>query len=301
VRRSRGLSLPENHPPSDVRLTGSASPTAMLQLKIVFAVRDKQVLDQLQSELQDPTSKKYRQWLTPRDFERRFGQSSARVREVERWLTSNGLRILRADANEIIFRATVAQAEKVFAVHIAASSDGTVYANTNDPRIPAQFAEVIGMIDGLDNLRRAKSQAIRSPELEGLYSFKPSDFYTFYSEKTLLDAGIDGHSLAHPKPGPRPVYECGMAFAETSNYLDSDIALFNSTYSLRQLPNGAAGIQRVFIGADPGLTGSQDETVLDIDWGHAVAPGAIIWVYISSDLNAAKRVRSPMVDAVPSV
>ena len=276
--------LSGNHPPEDARLTRPASTHLTLHVRVVFALRDREALDRLLSELQDPASPRYRRWLTSAEFERRFGQPKTQINAVKEWLSSKGFRISHVDEHEIAASATVEQVQQALSVAIEMSDDGLLYGNRKDPEIPARFAGVIGMIDGLDNLRRSKALAKRGMLLPNQYYFKPSDFYTFYNEMPLLNAGIDGRSLAHPKPGPRPVYECGMAFAEDSDYLESAVQQFNTTYSLPNLPHGPVGLNTVYVGSNPGRNHDEDETLLDIEWGHAVAPGAIIWVYISGDV-----------------
>jgi subtilase family serine protease len=279
-----------NHPVESTDLTRVAPPGMILHIKIMFAVRNREGLEKLLSELQNPSSPNYHHWLTSREFESRFGQPKNRIQAVRRWLASNGFHVSRVDANEIAADASVAQVEKTFSVSIVTSEDRSRYANRNDPSIPARFASVISFIDGLDNLRRAVPQIVRGQLVSGSYYFKPSDFSNFYNEIPLFNAGIDGRSLAHPKPGPPRPYgaECGIALAEESDFLDSAISTFTTTFSLPPLYNiGAYAIRRIFPAGNPGRNGNEAETLLDIEWAHAVAPGAVIWVYISGDLTSA--------------
>ena len=140
------------------------------------------------------------------------------------------------------------------------------------------------MVDGLDNFRRSKALAQRGMRLPNQFYFKPSDFYSFYNELPLLNAGINGASLAQPGGGNKPKFECGMAFAEDSDFLDTAPRLFNTTYSVPNWPINSIGLSRVVVGSNPGRNGDETEALLDIEWGHTVAPGAIIFVYISGDL-----------------
>ena len=45
------------------------------------------------------------------------------------------------------------QAQDAFGVVIYSSDEGKHYGNVGDPSIPSQFADAIGFVDGLDNLR----------------------------------------------------------------------------------------------------------------------------------------------------
>ena len=110
-------------------------------------------------------------------------------------------------------------------------------------------------------------------------AFGPSDLRTFYNEPPLLNSGIDGGAG-----------DC-LAFVEDSDYLDSALSLFDSTFGL-PVPT----VTRVFPDvSNPGRNGDEIEVLLDIEWGHAVAPGAALSVYIG---NAATSTINPLVDAV---
>jgi len=62
--------------------------------------------------------------------------------------------------------------------------------------------------------------------------------------------------------------------------IDSSVSLFNENFSLP-----AASVSRSFPnGSNPGINGSELEALLDVEWGHAVAPGAAMTVYISISL-----------------
>ena len=212
----------------------------------------------------------------------------------------------------VTLTATVAQAETAFTTTIAASPDGSVYANISDPQIPLQFGGVIGSIVGLDNLRHSAPMLIGPPrprsslpaaslpavsldryapiagaiELVSIpaYSsglgdaFGPADLYTFYNETPLINAGISGGGG-----------DC-LAVAEDSDYLDSAAGLFSSNFGLP-----APSLTRVLPDTtSPGINGDEIETLADIEWAHAVAPGAPIRVYIGNGLVSG----DPLLDAI---
>jgi subtilase family serine protease len=202
---------------------------------------------------------------------------------------------------EIQATTSVVEAESAFSTTIAGSADASLYANQDDPRIPARFAGLIGSIGGLDNLHHwfptgiraaaSRKQAPRAvanltvastnsssskPEFSSNTgeAFGPQDVYSFYDENPLLDAGIDGSGATAPGA---PV-ECGIAVAEDSDYLDAAVTLFDNTFELPP-----PDITRVPLDPDPPISdnGPEQEALLDIEWSHAVAPGAGIMVYIA--------------------
>ncbi len=151
--RAQSVALSGNYSPAAAGLSARASAQQSLRLHIFFQLRNREDLSQLLSDQQNPSSPRYHRWLTPEQFDSRFGRTPAEVRAVSKWLSARGLRVLSASNRKIDFSATVAQTEAAFATTIAASADGASYGNVSEPQIPEQFVDVIGSIEGLDNLR----------------------------------------------------------------------------------------------------------------------------------------------------
>ena len=100
----------------------------------------------------------------------------------------------------------------------------------------------------------------------GIQSFGPADMRNFYDE--TLFPGIDGTGTC-------------IDIIDDSDFLDSTAALFSSQFGLPPV-----NYTRLVEGANPGLTGDQNESELDLQWAHAAAPGASINFYLGSDLVA---------------
>jgi subtilase family serine protease len=110
-------------------------------------------------------------------------------------------------------------------------------------------------------------------------AFGPADLWTFYDETSLLDSGLDGGAG-----------DC-VAVAEDTDYYSPSVTLFDSNFALP-----AATVTRVLADStSPGRTGDEIEALLDIEWAHAAAPGAAIYVYIGNQATAAI---DPLVDAI---
>src|SRR5229473_5213980 len=244
-----------NHPIEASGLTTHAAADLPLTIHVSFAMRYRAALNKLLTELQDPASPNYHKWLTPAEFDARFGRTTAEVQAVSQWLTSQGFHVTRSSSRNLTASATVSRAESAFATTIAASSDGATYGNLSDPQIPAQFTGVIGSIDGLDNTLHSQpltgkpsnahpvparvaphgaanaplkpATAIMPPSSDlaavapqyssgGGIAFGPSDLYTFYNETPLLNAGTNGSSG-----------DC-IAVAEDSDFNSNSVTLFDS-------------------------------------------------------------------------
>lgn len=304
-----------NHPTDLARLGPvlNANPARRLDLILVLGIRHRAKLDQLLTEQQDPSSSRFHQWLTPRQFSERFGPTQAQMNAVVRWLRSQGLRIesINRAGRTIDTTASVAQAEAAFATTIV--TDGANFGNISDPLIPAKFNGVIVGIQGLDNMHAVVPAGLHrrlppatdalphvaTPALAtlarleedsgrlalpgvthgGTTAFGPFDIETFYDEAPLIAAGNSGTGSP----------DC-IALDEDSDYLDSAVTLFATTFGFtlfnigRVLPSGTS----------PGINGDEIEALLDIDYAHATAPDTPIHVYI--DGNLYKSIQSSVTD-----
>ena len=316
--RAQPLSVPLalSHAAESANLGARARASHQLKIHLSFALRNRDQLTKLLADQQDPTSPDYRHWLKPAEFNARFGRTPAEVDSVKRWLSSIGFHVTSSNSRGILGTASVLQAETAFATSIASSDDGKLYANSSDIEIPAQFSEIIAAVEGLDNLRHSSAIGVTarmpwttSPQSRSTYpasssirrkglvlrtgmrtapsvqlgafgtAFGPSDVATFYDEVPLSSAGNTGGAG-----------DC-MAFIEDSDYLSASVNLFDSTFSLP-----AAGITRVFADtSSPGRNNDEEEVLLDLEWGHAVAPGAQIRVYIG---NSAHSIIDPLTDSI---
>lgn len=301
-----GSRLVDNHPKDAEKLqpAGSADPNQNLTMQIRFAVRNRRQLGRLLAEQQDPRSPRYHKWLKPGEFANRFGPLPTEVNAVARWLRDEGFSISIANPAQIRFTGTVATAERAFSVHIFKYGAGTAYANADDPVIPQRFGNVIGSVLGLDNMsaavpvsaphrsasappaaplqagavaqKRTISMATTSgesyvPDFEqgDQEGFAPQDVRTFYDE--TVQTGSDGSGGC-------------VGIVGTSDVHDATLTAFASQFSLpsfsvtRVVPSG--GTNPGIVSANP--FGPEQEAELDLEYSHAVAPGAAQRLYITN-------------------
>ena len=282
-----------NHPPEAETLpsVGNADPGQPLELEIRFALRNQAELNKLLAEQQTPGSPNYRKWLAPGEFNQRFGPRQADIDAVAGWLKSEGFTVESTSDGYVKFAGNVAQAQRSFSVRIACFGDGSIYANVDDPMIPARFGSVIGSILGLDNMVRAVPAAPmnvmpRTPSSsndrklspspgyapnafvvnQGV-AFGPSDIRTFYDE--TVASGQEGSGGC-------------IAIVGISDYFDDALTVFQSQFMSGEAP---FNVTRKLHGNNPGLLGGDDEieAELDLEWSHAVAPGAAQNFHLGSD------------------
>jgi subtilase family serine protease len=275
--------LEGNHPDqaAEIVTAAEASPAQTLAMRLTMAMRNRGELDQLLTDQQDPASPQYHRWLTPDEFTNRFGPRTAELARVSDWLKQKGFTIESADAltREVWFTGTVIRAQSAFGVKINTSADGRWYSNTTDPVVPAEIAPLIESIGGLDNLLRSRPQVRRVSSVPATVvngigpAFGPPDIYTFYDETPLLNQDIDGSGNG-----------C-IGVIEDSNIDQAGAAAFNNQFGLPALSSSNFNVTLVDRD-DPGQTQDEDETMVDVIYSHAVAPGASIRIYLGDQAHS---------------
>lgn len=272
-----------NHPASVPRNWSAAPGSKLLQLTAVLALRNTTQLAQLESDLQNRHSPNYHRWLTRDQFVTRFGATSGQLRAVEDWLTSQGFVVTASDLStrRIQFAGTVAAIRQAFATTIV--TDGSSYANSSDPAVPAILAPTIQAILGMSSFsaqsaaqsrRSTIIQVAKAPsrvEADAIVdgtgpNFAPADFYTFYNEYPVLNGGNTGTA----KP------DC-VAVMEVGDVAPAALKAFDTQFNL------PAVVLKKFIvdKTNPGLP-TDNEPALDVEWIHAVSPSTPIYFYLGN-------------------
>ncbi|HYB04140.1 MAG TPA: S53 family peptidase, partial [Nitrososphaerales archaeon] len=110
-------------------------------------------------------------------------------------------------------------------------------------------------------------------QIENILSYSPSEIHQFYNSTSLLNEGIYGR---------------GFTIAIVDPYGDptiaGDLKQFDATFGLPNPPSfNVLCIDGPCNYEEGILTGASVEIELDVEWSHAMAPGANINLYISSN------------------
>ncbi|HXW84957.1 MAG TPA: S53 family peptidase [Candidatus Binataceae bacterium] len=264
------------HPDEASELTARVAPGRTLHMTITLALHDREGLSALLAAQQDPSSPEYHKWLTPAQFNARFGPTEADVLSVRDWLTQQGFKVdfASADSRTIAFHSDAATAERAFSVRIAASPEGKTFANLDDPAIPTELASKVGAISGLSNTVHHRPAVKVRPGAKTIPAagppFGPKQVWNFYDYTTLEGTGVVGSSS-----------DC-IALIEVSD-VDSagSISGFDSEFGL---PSPTLTTIFADDGSDPGaILGDSLEAVVDIEVANAAAPGTPIRDYVGDD------------------
>ena len=251
------------------------SDTPLRRVTIVFkrSQQQQQDLDALLQQQQDPTSPNFHKWLTPSQFQSRFGISDSDLAAVKSWLQAKGLQVIEesSDRSMVVFSGPAAAVEQAFNTefHSYSANGETHFANASELSLPSALAGVAAGVRGLNDFRprpRPHLKRAFTSSISGSHFLAPDDFATIYNLKALYAAGIDGTGQK-------------IAIVGQSDIVPVAISTFRSVSGLP-----ASNPQVILIpgSADPGVaSGDVDEASLDIEWSGAVAPGASI-IYVNS-------------------
>jgi subtilase family serine protease len=296
------IALTANHPDTAGAIVApeAASPSRILKMEICLAPRNQAQLDQLAQDQLDPASPQYHHWLTPAEFNQRFGPTNDDVAAVTQWLSGQGFSVTFASAGQrrIAFTGNVATAQTAFQIHLMQSRDGKSFGNADDPQVPASLASKISHLAGLDNLHaNIWNTTIPVPPSNDLTIplFGPPDIQTFSDETPLLSATppLDGAG------------EC-IAVSEGSDVDQASLAEFNTIFSLPAFVQ-STNYDAVFPDgplAAPGIDGGGSpygEAILDIEYAHGLAPGAEIVLYAADAGSTASDPAQALVDTITAI
>jgi subtilase family serine protease len=276
-----------NHPAqaADIAARGRVAPDRVLNMNITLKLRDRAGLQRLLAAQQDPSSPQYHQWLTPGEFNARFGPTGADARKIAQWLEASGFTVdaIGAGNRYLEFHSSAANAERAFAVRIGATADGRYFANREDPALPADIAPLVGAISGLADtvhtmpmvgaaLSAGGGLTPVSPEAsigKINHRFGPNDLYTFYDYTPLQSAGIDGTGT-----------DC-IGLIEDALFDPEEVDTFDTEFGLP-----AANVSIVEADSLPPAVSDLIEVDLDVEYSHAAAPGADIVTYVGNEFDS---------------
>jgi subtilase family serine protease len=229
-------------------------------------------LNDLLQRQQDPKSSDYHRWLSPEEYAARFGVSANDRNQVVSWLQSQGFTIneIGRGGRSVTFTGSAAQIQSAFhiSMHQFAVNGQTYYANTTEPSVPSEFADLVLGFRALNNfkLKPRPNQAHFTSSVSGNHYLSPSDFATIYDLNGLYAQGIDGTGQS--------IVIVGQT--------DINLADIRTFRSLSGLPPNDPVVVLVPGLTDPGTSKADlPEANMDLEWAGAVAPNARI-VYVNS-------------------
>jgi subtilase family serine protease len=137
------------------QVTGPADPTYGLQIRAYLAGRDPAGRLRTAWAVSTPGDPEYAHFLSPAQYQQRFGADQAQIDRVSTWLTAQGMTVTAANEHYVAANTTVAQADAAFATDLSAWVDpdlGDSYvqvAPAGDVSVPVALGPDIATVTGL--------------------------------------------------------------------------------------------------------------------------------------------------------
>jgi kumamolisin len=213
-----------------------------VEISVWLDLRDRLGAEALTTAQHDPLSPLYGKWITPEEFQQRFGPTPQDIEAARDFLSAAGFTDIGMPASRVVTgKGTVGQAETAFGVTINSYlyRGRVVYSNDADPALPPGLASKVVRVGGLDSLTE------RHPS----YVFNGTNYYTHrdwsnaYAEKPTFDAGFKG------TPG-QTIAIAGAYQVQTSLLNDIFTREGGSAQGYNTWADGASGPRTLFQGAN---------------------------------------------------
>jgi len=258
-----------------------------LQLLLGRSAAQQSALDAFLTNLENPRSPNYHQWIAATQFAQQFGLSAQDLSTIGGWLQSEGFTVnLIYPHGAIDFTGTAAQVRSAFGTQIVnLNVDGAAHiANISDPSIPAALAPAVKGVVSLHDFRPHSNAMPVSPAYtytsggSTVYALVPQDVATIYNLSPLFAAGISGRGQSI------------VLIEDTLLYSLGDWTTFRKTFGLSRAypyatltqvaPAPASGPNNCTM---PTVNGDDGEAAIDVEYASAAAPNAAIILAACAD------------------
>jgi subtilase family serine protease len=298
-----------------------STPLTHMRLVLSRSAEQQAALDSYLALLQDKSSPNYHKWLTPEQFGQLYGPADSDIAALVAWLQSHGLQVetVSKGRTNIAFNGTVSQAEEAFhtSIHSFQAGEDQFTSNTTDPQIPSALVAVVKGVAHLNTIR-PRPHSVRTsvgnaetsrmaagngprPNLTSTYNgdflyITPADAATIYNTPNafnLNNTSSTSYTGSGVKIGIGGAATISASIVGTyrSTFLGSAYATAPTLYyctsstSCSSTPDSPVCTGKQTSGCYDN-TDDADEAYLDTELSGAMAPGATIYYYASTDLTA---------------
>ena len=314
---------------STAKSLGSADPSETIEVSVWLNPHNRAELDALANQLYDPTSPKYRQFLSRTQFAARFAPTAAEARTVRQFFEGHNLKVVKVASHNFFVRARGSVADVESAFHVQLNNyqvgDKILRANDRDPYIDGAAAPLVKSVSGLDTGKyehpmmarptappTSKAAAVASKAVTAA-----SDFYTnncfdgvetetfseynngsfpigTYSGNHLNLMSLTSAGCGYTPPEIQTAYNLSGLYTEGYDGTGQTIGIIDWCGS-STIQNDANAFSAYFGLPTPNLTityiprpslcisADQVEINIDVEWAHAIAPGANINLIVPPD------------------
>jgi subtilase family serine protease len=324
-----GQVIPNNTPPF-VRTApeiGPADRSDIIDIAVWLKVHNRQQLDSVAQDLYDPSSPRYRAWLSFSQIVADYGPTAQEANAVKQFLFAHNLSIVLVDPDNFFVKArgTIAQVSNAFQIKISNFNvNGKVMrANTTDPYVDSAVAPFVHLISGFSNQQSEIAPiqkyipAASSSSPQSLVAESPSTFFSsncFHGPTTdslttnggLPTATYKGNlydstnigGCGYTPPEIHAAYNLSALYKEgfdgtgqtiviyeecNTDTIQSDTNAFSSQFGLPALTSSNFSVIEYPVPHPCDLPDVEES--LDVEWAHAIAPGANIVVFVTPNIS----------------
>jgi len=247
--------------------------TLQLDMELVFKIRNPQQFQNCLDSINDPSSPNYHHFLNSTTI-LPFVPTLQQKHALESFLVSRGFNVTDGNSPLVIkMHAPVKIVQDTFGVGIKIykHAKSIFYASSSDPKLPSNYAALVGHIGGLDNYSRIRPEQVIPNTCDGPYC--PQGVQAGYGLSYLYSHGYNGtgQTVAVVDGPGDPNSQAAI------NTFDAQFGLPFTTLTILY-PDGTPSSW------DPGWAA---EASLDTEAVHSASPGAhIVLVYASDTLGA---------------
>ena len=267
-----GLQTLQGHVPAGAAGLAALRPLAatnQLHLAIGLPLRDPQGLSTLLTQLYDPNSTNYHQYLTQPQFTERFGPTAADYEKVKAFAAANNLVVEGIHPNRVVVDVVGSVADINTALHTTLqvyqhpTEAREFYAPSAEPSLDLDAA--VQFVSGLDNFQLPKPMLVQrsmptaKSNPEAPIGSGPGGTYLGYDFRSAYVPGVtltgSGQTVG--------------LLEFSSGYFQSDITTYETMAGLPNVP-----VTPVLLNGYSGAEGSGNaEVSLDIEMAISLAPG----------------------------
>ncbi|MFD7642831.1 protease pro-enzyme activation domain-containing protein [Kitasatospora sp. NPDC059795] len=270
---SSRVALPQTVTPAVARShkQGDVPADRKISVAVSLKLRNTAELDRFLAAVGTPGTAEFGHYLTPEQFNERFGPTQADVDQVRAFLAAQGLKVDSVSANRQVVNAS-GSASKVaaaFGTHESTYSDPqqgnrTFFANDAAATLPASLAGVVEGVSGLND-HTVRTTRIAKPDAATPHAtpsgFGPAGYDGAYR---LDQLGADGTGST-------------VALWEFDGYKSSNLTTYDSQFGLSGPAVSTVSVDGANYDSKPG--DGQGEVELDSEIVRGVAPKATQLVY----------------------
>jgi len=261
--------------------TGRLSATNRLHLAVALAPRNRDGLEKLLRDLQDPQSPSYHQYLSLEEFTSRFGPTERDYQKAMDFARANGLKVSGSYSNRIILDMEGAVTDVEKALHVTLRTyqhpkeKREFYAPDTEPSLDLQVPLL--NITGLDNYNLPHRTSHRKPVQPAPNGPTPNAFSAsngYIAPADLRNAYVAGTTLTGAGQSVGLLAFGGYG----GGYYNSDLLAYETEFGLPAISVTTVPVDGGLV-TEPGI--DCQERSLDIEMVMAMAPGASIYEFES--------------------